>query len=184
MEEEFMSASKGQMFIIGAIIVIVGIISLRGIMDVHRVLEEQSLLESDVLGNIAVEFNNIAVITDLQNYEDYFDDFSSYVRANVDVEIFYLYVYKGKDSYTVIVGNFLGVDTNATLNDNYLGVIEDGQTVRRTLESGENIDITYGDDAERFELDAVNSNSAVFYDIAVHGRTGFSREKNFFEVRK
>jgi hypothetical protein len=119
--------SKGQMFLIGAILIIVSLVLLRNLMGVFMTAQEEEAGESIVLDaelrNIKGEYNyiigiatqqatpNVSAISNLYNISDL-------IRNDKDAKILYMLVYVNgtNQRYTVVVGNFLNDRINATVN--------------------------------------------------------------------
>jgi hypothetical protein len=117
------SRSKGQFFIIGAIIILVGFIMLRNLF-VYPSIEEKRSLESSLvdryLDNIAKEYRNIVGLASLQSDVNssgiaYLSNFSFFIRDGIESRILYVFVYLNSSSYSVTVGNFLNDKINVTI---------------------------------------------------------------------
>lgn len=134
------NGKKGQLFIVGAIIVLIGFIMLRNLFT-YSIVEEKRFLESSLLdrysGNIANEYRNIVGLSSMQSNVnksgiDHLSNFSFFIRDDIKSRILYVFVFLNSSTYSVTIGNFLNDKINVTISatnstpDGYsIGVLDD-----------------------------------------------------------
>ena len=174
---------KGQMFIIGAIIIIIGLVMLRGMYSMYEVsaesLFQDSASSAHGMVNLAGEYSHLAV----QNYSiAQFSGFSGYLRDSIPgVKIFFVFAKPVPGGYDIYAGNFLGYKINATVisGESYgLGVLGDREVKSQSIGDVGFIEFIYGDDREKLLLE---NDEAVFYDITLEKEFGI--EKQFFRQK-
>ncbi len=127
---------KGQMFIIGSIILLLGIILVKDAINIYPVINEKtyqdSIFDDKNMRNVKNEYDFILGMTALDNKTQYLSDFSNYIR-NDNYKIFYIasLVNGTTNNYTVTIGNYFGGNINYTLNttsstpEGYSGLLKD-----------------------------------------------------------
>ena len=118
---------KGQMFLIGAILMIMGTLLVFNVVGVRTITEESRYQDAKLLNRQASNAVNeyryglgLAALQQESNKSaaDYAAAFSSFLRNEADSRIFYAvaYVNGTTQAYSVNVGNYLGRKINVTLN--------------------------------------------------------------------
>ncbi len=156
-----LSTRKGQMFIIGAIVVIIGVVMIKGLfLSYSGTLTNDDSYKGFLLNNLKVEYERAASISYLSG-SNIVDDFSNYLTQRVDMGI--LYVYSKRDdtgSYVVNIGNYLGYNITVSVagfNQN----LDDGQNEETTL-SLNDVDFVYGSRSVSLNL---NADALLFYSV-------------------
>jgi len=128
-----MMSKKGQMFLVGVVILLVGIIMLRNFVGVYFTTEEKRHQESFMIDkrieNIKNEYENIINIASIQrkfgnsineSLVEYLSNFSAYMKneykSNPKFKVLYLVIFVNNSKYSVLLGNFLDDNINASLN--------------------------------------------------------------------
>ncbi len=202
--------SKGQMFLIGAILIIIGLVLLRNLLGVFTTAQEEEAGESIIadaeLRNIKNEYNyligiasrsnlipNVSAINNLYNMSDL-------LRNNKNVKILYMlaFVNGTNQRYTVTVGNFLNDNINATVNVTnsstagfYFGKINDKTNVTAEFLPTSNVTITVTlnyalQDSNITEIMKANigtmNHFSLFYDIMLEGSDFAVRTKDVYNT--
>ena len=181
-------SSKGQLFIVGAIIVLVGFIMLHNLFT-YSSIEEKRFLESSLLdkysGNVVNEYKNIVGLSSMQSNInksgiDYLSNFSFFIRDGIESRILYVFVFLNSSKYSVTVGNFLDDKINATISatdstpDGYsIGVLDD-----KTNQTREFITNTNG----TIELTLTYNKMGVEFNETIPIRSGNNFVQGFFDI--
>lgn len=114
---------KGQMFILGAILVVIALIMFRNFLSVYSTAEEgrylDSALEGKMMRNLEKEYKFMAAISsDAQapnaSAARYMSNFSGMISDD-GARVLYVFVYSpGNMTYSVLAGNYLGEKINFT----------------------------------------------------------------------
>ncbi len=119
------AVQKGQMFLIGSIMVLIGLIMLKNLLAVYTTVEETRFQETNIidkqLSNVVNEYENIIGLASLNGYDNgvsYLSNFSGFLRNDIDSEILYSFVFANGTTqrYNVTIGNYLGDKINLTVN--------------------------------------------------------------------
>ncbi len=118
---------KGQMFVIGAILILIGLIVLKNLLGVYSTAEEKRYQESVILDkhlrNVRDEYKYIIATASMQNDANasgisYLSNFSSLIRNDMDSKIVYMFIFANgtTQKFSVNVGNFVNDKINVTVN--------------------------------------------------------------------
>lgn len=112
---------KGQMFIIGTIIILVGVIFIKDTINIYPVINEKnyqdSIIDDKVMKNIENEFDYALGMAALNNKTSYMSNFSDYVRRDNYKVLYIVAIVNGTThNYTVEISNYFGGNINYTLN--------------------------------------------------------------------
>jgi len=155
---------KGQMFIIGAIIIITALILIKAMFVSYSqvsVSTEIGLYDGFLVENIENEYQRVAAMKYVHGINA-LDDFSGYLREKVD-GFGLLYFYSERDGlggYLITIGNYLG--HNITVSIGAFSDNLDDETYTQTTSSISDITFSYGEDSVSLDL---NSNFVIFYVI-------------------
>lgn len=177
---------KGQMFLIGSIILLVSVILLRDAVNLYPVIDEKtyqdSIITEKTIRNIKSEFNYILGTAALKNQTSYFSNFSDYIRRDRYRTLYAVSLVNGTTrNFTVTIGNYFGGNINYTINSTdstpqgYTGIMNDrssaSYTFNTSLTSGFvlltlNYSIDNARNVEYIPLEIKNRNFAHgFFDI-------------------
>ncbi|MBI5347019.1 MAG: hypothetical protein HZB66_00215 [Candidatus Aenigmarchaeota archaeon] len=192
---------KGQVFLIGAIIILIAIVLLKNLYSIYDTLEEKRWVESgDIekkIKNIIREYGYSAGIATVQKSvnAEYLNELSVFLGNDTDIESLYIFAYANGTRYDVTVGNFLGERINATVNATNstpasyaFGVLEDKTNLTASFVSGINgsITLTLSYTAENKIVNeniilAIANNSMVsFFDVKLKENDLWLRSKDVF----
>ena len=202
---------KGQMFLIGAILIIISLVLLRNLLGVFTTAQEEEAGEAIIadmeLRNIKNEYNylagiasrnlnltpNVSAINNLYNISDL-------IRNDKNVKILYVlaFVNGTNQRYTVTVGNFLNDRINATVNVTnsstsgfYFGNINDKINVTAEFLPNANVTVTITlnytlQDNNITEIMKANvgtrNHLSLFYDITLEGSDFAVRTKDVYNT--
>lgn len=111
---------KGQLFLIGAVVIIVGLFLLKNLFSVHGFIEEVRYLETSNPGfeidNVMREYQRVAGLCKVNNNYNYLSDFSMNLRNNSYLKSLYFVGVANNTGYIVISGNFIGYNINVTID--------------------------------------------------------------------
>jgi len=191
---------KGQLFIVGAIIILIGFIMLHNLF--ASSIEEKRFLESSLLdsysGNIVNEYRNIVGLSSMQSNKsgiDYLSNFSFFIRDDTESRILYVFVFLNSSTYSVTVGNFLNDKINVTIsatdstpNSYSIGVLDDktNQTREFTADINGTIELTLtynkmgNEFNETIPVKAGNNFVQGFFDISVEEDGLFLRKIDMY----
>jgi len=203
------SKTKGQFIVVGAIVIIVSLIMIKDLLGVYSTIQTTSYEETKILEkqleNIKNEYEYIVGIASMQSDVNRsvvlnLSNFSSYIRDQLDSEIFWLGIYVNGTSqnYSVNAGNFLQNDITVTLTptDSIPESVElslsDGTVQSATFASQINgtINLTVSytikgvsrEDIVLFNVSTYNS-TAGFFDIKLLSDDLVVRTKDVYERR-
>ncbi len=192
---------KGQVFLIGAIIIVIAIVLLKNLYGIYETMEEKMRIESltldSKLKNIVNEYNYAAGIASVQESVDplHLSSFSSFLRNETGIEALYVFAYANGTSYSVTTGNFLGNKINITLNasdsspaQSLVGVINDKtnstkgfvSSINGTVTISVNYKIGSEEISERVALPIANNSLAAFIDVRLSASEMTIRSKSLF----
>ena len=200
---------KGQMFLVGAILIIIALLLLRNLTGIFTTSQEAeagaSIVADAQLRNIKNEYSytagiatrqslpNASAITNLYNISDL-------LRNDRDVKILYMLVFVNGTSqrYAVTVGNFLDDRINATVNvtnssalGNSFGIVNDRTNVTAEFSPNANATIavmlnyTLQDSnvSEAIKADVSTRNHfSLFYDITLEEGNVVVRAKDVYNT--
>src|SRR3989344_934914 len=203
-----MTRTKGQMFIIGAIVVAIALIALKEYFGAYSLVEEHRFQQAQsvnaVTQNVRNEYRslvNAALITEEINTSarDMLYNFSQFIRSSEQAEIIYLFAYanSSRDELYILLGNFLGdtidvtINTTGTLISSYeFPFMEDGEarmalfTLPHSFDGIVEITLTYdrGDEhvVENVLFDVSKNNALLFVDVTVSSTSASSRVKDVY----
>lgn len=112
---------KGQMFIIGAVLLLVSVILIKDIVNIYPIIDEKNYINSIIteknMRNVKNEFNYILGMVALRNSTNYMSNFSDYIRRDNYKSMHIITIVNGTtNNFTVTIGNYFGGDLNYTLN--------------------------------------------------------------------
>ncbi len=192
---------KGQVFLIGAIIIVISIVLLRNLYGIYDTLEEKRWVESvnadQKLKNIVKEYKYAAGISTAKwpIDADYLREFSVYLRNDTDLSVLYLFSYSNGTRYDVTLGNFLGARINATVNVTQsaplyhdFGIVEDKTNVTTSFVSDINgtiaitLSYTLANDrvTENILLTIANNSASAVFDAKIKENDIMVRSKEIF----
>lgn len=191
-------SSKGQMFIVGAVVFVIGLFLIKNMFSVYSMVEEkryqESILIDKELKNIAKEYEYITGIASMKGNDsgiNYLEDFSLRLRNESDFRIFYVFIYVNitNQKFSSTVGNFLNDNINVTLNstNTFIFQLNDKTNATREFSASTltNLTITYKIKnsivTEKLLVDASKNFTALFYDIMLD-ENGMVRTKNYYKV--
>lgn len=153
---------KGQMFVVGAIVIVVALVMMKGLFTQTTNTDYQG---NYVTANIESEYQRLAGI-DHVNGDNRMGDFALYLRGRMDIDIAYLYSEKSNNTYTVIVGNYLGYNSTFAIGTDRFA-LDDRATAQRALNTD---DINFQYDGKTAAIN-LNSQAVLFYTLTVDGQT-------------
>lgn len=194
-------SSKGQMFIVAAVLILVGMVLLFNMVGTPAINEEKKFQETRLLSrnleNIINEMKfaaGLATLSSTPNTTAYFSQFSSYIRDETDGRILYVSVFFNSTAqqYSVEVGNYLGQSVNTTINvtnsvpsgSNVL--LQDGTSATKSFSSSGpvNITLTYKDGSadveERVQIPSGNNFALGFFDVTLQDGDYTVRSKDTY----
>ncbi len=199
--------SKGQMFVIGAILIVIGLIMLKNLLGIYSTAEEKRYQESIIidkqLRNVKDEYKYIVATAAVQADANasgisYLSNFSNFIRNDFDSKIVYMFVYANGTTqrFSITVGNFIDDKINVTVNATnsnpagYLyGNMNDKTNLTRefnaTINGTINVTLTYiyrsGNFTERIPVNVSTRNLAAgFFDISLEDSSLYIRSKETY----
>lgn len=199
--------SKGQFFIIAAIIIVLSLIIIRGLLGIYSTAEtnenEKSKIENMKLSNLKGEYEYIIGISSVKadpNYSMnlYLSNFSEYVRGNEKSKILWIsiFVNGSNQKYYVVAGNYLqnGISINMTptnttpsfANLNLSDMATGSYTFSSLINGTVNFTITYSFEGsiiqDTFLFSVSNTSStAGFFDISLFNEGLKVRTKHLYQ---
>ena len=200
---------KGQMFVIGAILILIGLIVLKNLLGVYSTAEEKRYQESVILDkqlrNIRDEYKYIIATASMQNDANasgisYLSNFSSLIRNDMNGRIVYMFIFANgtTQKFSVNVGNFVNDKINVTVNatssnpNGYVyGSMDDKANLTKefnaTINGTINVTLKYLYRNINFtEMVPVNvstkSRAAGFFDITLEGSDIYVRSKETYST--
>ena len=149
---------KGQMFVVGAVIIIVALIAIKGLFIVqmfHANYDHNGFL----ISNIENEYKRVAAMNYLYG-TDNLDDFSLYLKERVaDFGVLYVYSKSDVEGHMLTIGNYLGHNTTVSFKG-FNQDIADNSYVE-VLTSSKKITLDYKDESIRLDI----SDGYLFYEL-------------------
>ena len=181
-----MARSKGQIFVVGAVLLVVVLALFRQ----SFVIERPTILTTDdLLDNIEKEFRYTAGISH-KIEEDKLNNLSSFFRGNVNgFEGLYMMVFTEDDRYTVRIGNYLKAKIDGALeatgsNPSSAAVsVADKSVQELDFDASGNVTLTLsytkgGETVTEGLAFDTNGKTAAFYDISIKENDKLLRRKD------
>lgn len=188
---------KGQMFLIGGILVLIAIIMIKNLFVVYQTIEtkrsEETIIVDRNLENILREYEytlglsslsddpNQTIYTNLNNFNDYIED-----DFNTQIFIAYSFYNKSSENCTFTVMNELGEDINISINDQSSFVLDNNdlhsEIIQMSSDSNITIDYTFNEYTrnETILIDVSSNITKGFFDIAIKSNNNLFRTKSIY----
>ncbi len=149
---------KGQMFVVGAIIIIAALIVIKGLF-VAQMFHDTYDHNSFLISNIENEYRKVAAMNHLYG-TDNLDDFSLYLKERVaDFGVLYVYSKSDIEGYMITIGNYLGHNTTVAF-EGFNQNIDDNSYAQTSTDLNQ-ITLNYKDESIVLDI----SDGYLFYEL-------------------